>query len=52
MEIEFTPDERIVLANKALDELCEEYGVELCANTKTEFWFELKAPKKPELKVV
>ena len=54
MEIYFDhdEDENLALADEALGELMEKYGVELCASFPTEFWFETVQPKKPELKIV
>ena len=56
MEIYFDhdEDENLALADEALGELMDKYGVELCANFATEFWFETKetGSVKPELKIV
>jgi hypothetical protein len=53
MKIVFSPeDDDLTRAYKALDRLLKRYDVELCASQKTDFWFEKRETKKPELKVV
>ena len=50
--IEFTPDERLTKADKALDELFEKYGVELRYDEDNDYFFVIAEPPKPKLKVV
>lgn len=54
MKIELTPDEdeRLAMADTALDELLEKYQVDICVDDNGDYFFDLREPKKPELRVV
>jgi len=48
VNIEFTPDDRLKGADKALDDLFEKYGVELRYDENNDYFFVVAEPEKPK----
>ena len=52
MKVELTPDERLKCADDALDELLDKYQVDICVDEDGAYFFDVKEPEPPKLKIV
>lgn len=52
MPTELTQEERLALADAALDDLLERYQVDICVDDDGNYFFDVKEPQRPELRLV